>query len=86
MVSEGKLVGSRAIVTGAAQGFGESIARLFAHEGASVGVADLNLEGAKQIASEVEASGGSAFAIAVLSSLRNTWQQSLGHMGSLQTQ
>jgi len=65
MATERKLVGSRAIITGAAQGFGESIARIFAHEGASVAIADLNLEGAKRVASEVEASGGSAMAIKV---------------------
>ncbi|MCJ7640535.1 MAG: SDR family oxidoreductase [Desulfobacterales bacterium] len=65
MATEKKLIGSRAIVTGAAQGFGESIVRALAHEGASVAIADLNLQGAKQVASEVEASGGSALAIKV---------------------
>ena len=65
MGTEKKLSGSKAIVTGAAQGIGEVIAKLFANEGASVAIADVNLPGAKRVASEIEASGGSAFAIKV---------------------
>ena len=42
-----------AIVTGAASGFGEGIARLYAAEGATVVVADLNLDGAKRVAAEI---------------------------------
>ena len=38
------------IVTGGAAGFGEAICRKFAGEGASVVVADLNLEGAQAVA------------------------------------
>jgi len=38
------------IVTGAASGFGTAIARRFASEGASVMCADINLEGAKEVA------------------------------------
>ena len=55
----------KAIVTGAAQGIGEAIARAFAREGASVATVDLNLQGAQQVASEIEASGGSALAMEV---------------------
>lgn len=49
-----------AIVTGAASGFGAAIARLYVSEGAKVVVADLNEDGAKQIASEL---GGNAIAV-----------------------
>jgi 3-oxoacyl-[acyl-carrier protein] reductase len=42
-----------AIVTGAAGGFGEGIATLFASEGAKVVVADINGEGAKKVASTI---------------------------------
>lgn len=45
-----------AVVTGAASGFGEGIARLFAAEGAKVVVADINGEGAKAVASSIGAS------------------------------
>jgi NAD(P)-dependent dehydrogenase (short-subunit alcohol dehydrogenase family) len=65
MVAEGRLLGLRTIVTGAAQGIGEAIARAFAREGASVAIVDLNLQGAEQVASEIEASGGSALAMRV---------------------
>jgi 3-oxoacyl-[acyl-carrier protein] reductase len=42
-----------AIVTGAASGFGEGIARLFAAEGARVAVADINAEGAESVAGAI---------------------------------
>jgi 3-oxoacyl-[acyl-carrier protein] reductase len=48
-----RLQGKIAIVTGAASGFGEGIARRFAAEGARVVVADLNLDGAKRLAAEI---------------------------------
>ncbi len=44
------LVGHTAIVTGAATGIGEAIARRLASAGAKVAVADINLEGANQVA------------------------------------
>lgn len=42
-----------AIVTGAASGFGEAMARRFAQEGARVVVADLNVRGAEKVAKEI---------------------------------
>ena len=42
-----------AIVTGAASGFGEGIARRFAEEGAKVVVADLNVKGAERVAADI---------------------------------
>ncbi len=45
-----------AIVTGAAGGFGEGIARLYAAEGARVAVADINGEGAQAVARSIGAS------------------------------
>jgi 3-oxoacyl-[acyl-carrier protein] reductase len=47
-----RLQGKSAIVTGAASGFGEGIARRFAAEGAWVIVADMNLDGARRVAAE----------------------------------
>ena len=44
-----------AIVTGAASGFGEGIARLYAAEGAKVAVADINGEGALAVAMSIGA-------------------------------
>lgn len=42
-----------AIVTGAASGFGEGIAKRYAEEGAKVVVADLNMKGAERVAGEI---------------------------------
>lgn len=44
------LTGQTAIVTGAATGIGEAIARRLAQAGAAVAVADLDLDGARQVA------------------------------------
>jgi len=49
-----------AIVTGAAAGFGEAMAKRFAQEGAKIVVADLNGDGASRVASEI---GDAAVAI-----------------------
>jgi sorbitol-6-phosphate 2-dehydrogenase len=43
-----------ALVTGAGQGLGESIAHRLALEGAHVGVADVNAEGARRVAESIE--------------------------------
>ncbi len=48
-----RLEGKTAIVTGAGSGFGAGIARKFAAEGARVMVADINIEGAEAVATEV---------------------------------
>jgi 3-oxoacyl-[acyl-carrier protein] reductase len=47
-----------AIVTGAASGFGEGIARAYAAEGAKVVLADLNVAGAQRVAAELAALHG----------------------------
>lgn len=51
----GRLSGKLAIVTGAAQGFGYGIAREMVNEGATVVIADMNLELAKKSAQELGA-------------------------------
>ncbi|MFO1349568.1 MAG: SDR family oxidoreductase [Gammaproteobacteria bacterium] len=48
-----RLANKVAIVTGAAQGFGEGIAQLFAQEGAKVVVADINGAGAEKVAAAI---------------------------------
>jgi NAD(P)-dependent dehydrogenase (short-subunit alcohol dehydrogenase family) len=57
-----ELTGQTAIVTGAATGIGEAIARRFARAGATVAVADLDLDGAKSVAASI---GGDSFAIKI---------------------
>lgn len=52
-----------AVVTGAAGGFGEAIARRFADEGASVVVADVDEAGADRVANAIRDGGGEAQAV-----------------------
>lgn len=52
-----------ALVTGAAQGIGEAIAKRLASDGFAVAVADLNEERAAQVVAEIEQAGGKALAI-----------------------
>ena len=54
------LTGQTAVVTGAATGIGEAIARRLAAAGAAVAVADLNIKGAAEVARSI---GGEAFPI-----------------------
>jgi len=61
----GTLSGWRSIVTGGAQGLGEAIAWRLAREGASVVVADLQVERAQQVAQAIVAEQGPGRAIAV---------------------
>ncbi len=49
-----------ALVTGAGSGFGEGIAKLFAREGASVVVADINDNGGRTVAAQIDQAGGTA--------------------------
>ena len=51
-----RLENQRALVTGGATGIGEAIVRLFAAEGASVLVADLNEEKGQALAAELDVS------------------------------
>ena len=57
-----RLAGKTAIVTGAASGFGEGIARLFASEGCKVLVTDVNEAGCEQVATSIKDEGGKASA------------------------
>src|SRR5260221_6110292 len=58
-----KLRDQVAIVTGAASGIGAASARLFAAEGARLALVDQDMEGLGQVATDIEAAGGSAIII-----------------------
>ncbi|MFQ5900613.1 MAG: SDR family NAD(P)-dependent oxidoreductase [Thermodesulfobacteriota bacterium] len=60
-----KLKDKTAIVTGGAQGIGREVAIRFAEEGAKVVIADLNMEGAEKVASEIKEKGGQALSVGV---------------------
>jgi 3-oxoacyl-[acyl-carrier protein] reductase len=48
-----RLLDKIALITGGASGFGAEIARIFAREGAKVSILDLNLEGARTVATSI---------------------------------
>jgi NAD(P)-dependent dehydrogenase (short-subunit alcohol dehydrogenase family) len=60
-----RLKGKKAIVTGAGQGIGRSIALRLAQEGADVVIAEINPTTGAQTAKEIEALGGRALSISV---------------------
>ncbi len=64
-VKAGKLRGKVAIVTGGGSGIGAATSRLFAEEGASVVVTDLDEEAALRIAKEIDDAGGQAVGVKV---------------------
>lgn len=64
-----------AIITGAASGFGEAMARRFAAEGARIVVADLNARAAERVAGEI---GDAAVAVTTDVSQKSEFDEMLG--------
>jgi 3-oxoacyl-[acyl-carrier protein] reductase len=60
-----RLIGKKAIVTGAGQGIGRGIALKMAHEGADVVVAEMNPDTGTRTAREISALGGKALFVKV---------------------
>lgn len=58
-----ELLGEIAVVTGAAKGIGRGIAQALAQAGAAVAILDFDTAGAAEVAAEIEAAGGRAFAV-----------------------
>lgn len=87
--SRGRVEGRTIIVTGAAQGFGEGIARNLMKEGANIVVADLNETVGQQTADSFNASAGGNRAIFVktnvadMESLNNLIRQTVLNFGAL---
>jgi 2-dehydro-3-deoxy-L-rhamnonate dehydrogenase (NAD+) len=57
------LTGQTALVTGAAQGIGEAVARRLASAGASVALCDIQAEGAAQVSRSIRESGGQSLPV-----------------------
>jgi len=60
----GLLAGEVAIVTGAGQGIGRSVALLFAKEGAKVVISDIDAKRLETVEAEIKAAGGDALSVA----------------------
>ncbi|KSB89281.1 3-beta hydroxysteroid dehydrogenase [Caulobacter vibrioides] len=71
----GRVAGKKAFITGAAQGLGAAAARKLAAEGAKVALADINVDGAKAVAAEINAAhgAGTAFAYALDVTREDQW-------------
>jgi meso-butanediol dehydrogenase/(S,S)-butanediol dehydrogenase/diacetyl reductase len=74
-----RLDGRTIVVTGGASGIGAALASGFADEGANVVIADLNLDAAEAVASEIAASGGSASAVRVDVTDREAVRRGIAH-------
>ena len=78
-----RLASKRAFVTGGASGIGRSICKIFAAEGASVVVADIDEAGSKKTAREIENSGGVSYAVTTDVSSEISVQKSISDAVSL---
>jgi NAD(P)-dependent dehydrogenase (short-subunit alcohol dehydrogenase family) len=58
----GRVQGKKVFITGAAQGLGAAMARALAKEGGQIALADLNLDGARAVAAEINAAQGNGTA------------------------
>jgi meso-butanediol dehydrogenase/(S,S)-butanediol dehydrogenase/diacetyl reductase len=79
--------GRTIIVTGGASGIGAAISRGLAAEGANVAIADLNLEAGEAVAHEIASAGGTAIALRVdvtdRESVADAIQTAVGRFGKL---
>ena len=58
-----KLAGKSIMITGGAQGIGEGIARRLAADGASIAIADLKIDQAKEVAESLKSEGAKAIGV-----------------------
>jgi NAD(P)-dependent dehydrogenase (short-subunit alcohol dehydrogenase family) len=62
--AQGRVAGKKVFISGGAGGLGSAMARMLAREGAKVSLADVNLDGAKAVAAEINAAHGAGTAFA----------------------
>lgn len=82
-----RLENKTAIITGAASGMGEAMAKLYAKEGANVVIADINVEAINDVLKEIHEQGGSAIGvkanIADENDIVHLVKETVNHFGSL---
>jgi NAD(P)-dependent dehydrogenase (short-subunit alcohol dehydrogenase family) len=79
----GRLDGKVAVITGAGGGMGRDAAVLFSEEGAQVCVADIDLEGAEQTASEARDAFAVRVNVADADSVRAMYAETAEHFGGI---
>jgi NAD(P)-dependent dehydrogenase (short-subunit alcohol dehydrogenase family) len=72
-----RLAGKVALISGGARGMGAAEARLFAHEGARVVIADVLETAAQKVAADIESAGGAAIAVRLDVTREADWQQAV---------
>lgn len=86
-MSSGRIAGKRAIITGAGNGMGRAAAIRFAHEGARVGLIDINGGAVDEVLSLITASGGEALPliadVADENQVASAVDQAVAHWGGL---
>lgn len=70
-----KLLDQRVLITGGGSGLGRALALHFAGQGWRVAVADINLAGAQQTATDIEHAGGRALALSCDVTSDESWAQ-----------
>ena len=78
------------LITGAAQGIGEAMAKVLAREGARLIISDINMPGLEQTADDIKAAGGDVTAMQLDVAEQSDWQaaqktiaQTFGHLDVL---
>lgn len=87
-MTSGRVAGKKALITGAAQGLGEAMARMLARQGARVAITDINIDLAREVAASInEDYPGRAFAYAHDVAEEDQWaevvKQAAADMGGL---
>lgn len=75
-----RLRNKTALITGAAQGLGAAIAERFAEEGATVFVADMNVEAGEATVARIKGGGGQAYFVSLNVTREDSWVAALAEV------